>query len=108
MVDKSLRKVDRNISKWVQTKDRDERSDLLFEMGWVLHSDLANRLFLCEFPVHVCVKEVAQPERYAKSSLKGVKTALTNKLPSKLKPSASAPKPELKPDEARPLVTFNL
>ena len=108
LVDKSLQKVDRNINKWVHTKDKDERSDLLFEMGWVLHSDLANRLCLCEFPVHVCVKEVAQPERYAKSSLKGVKTALTTKLPSKLKPTASAPKLEPKADEGKPLVTFNL
>ena len=108
LVDKSLQKVDRNINKWVRTKDKDERKDLLFEMGWVLHSDLANRLCLCEFPVHVCVKEVAQPERYAKSSLKGVKTALTTKLPSKLKPTASAPKLEPKADEGKPLVTFNL
>ena len=108
LVDKSLQKVDRNINKWVRTKDKDERTDLLFEMGWVLHSDLANRLCLCEFPVHVCVKEVAQPERYAKSSLKGVKTALTTKLPSKLKPTASAPKLEPKADEGKPLVTFNL
>lgn len=58
---RAVEKAESKAKLWMRS-DNKTQHDLIFEIGFMLYSDLADRMCACAFPVHVCVNDVASTQ----------------------------------------------
>ena len=83
---KAVEKAEQKAKHWIMADERTQH-DLIFEIGFVLYSDLAKRMCACAFPVHVCVADVGNAQTHY-DGVGRMKEYLMNKMSTGQVPTA--------------------
>ena len=82
----AVEKAEHKAKQWLLSDEKTQH-DLIFEIGFMLYSDLATRMCACAFPVHVCIADMPNAQaRY--DGVGRMKEYLMNKMAAGQVPTA--------------------